>query len=451
MHKPENWKIELKKRSPNKLLLLISIPILNSSLLACSTSTRAPIDADVEQAMIVSNENTIATRRYPFFTDNSTLHHIAARSVKVSDARSVTRELVLQKMTERKIIVKERWPKITPVAQIDSLGNEGIGAGASFTLYDFGRTKAALAIADNAIEQAKLDLWGERISVISEVVLEVIRASEEKAQRNAVKKSLSEVSQLSDLARTRLNAGYKDQSESVLFDLRVAELKDRELQHASALKIAISRIRELTDEDVSEDVIPELAVIRKQILDQAIGQGSYKFRSAMIDLLTAKQIVKQVASKRYPDLLLGGGVNYKNGKLKPNLTLSLDSSKFSAFSGGLALAAAHSALSSAESRKARVQQEDMAELKNYYFESERLKGRKRSLEELQRQGLTAIELFLHQQEFGERGLTDGISVHRSYLNSVQELNKTRADILRNAVRAAVVNGTLLEFQHADEH
>ncbi|NNW73053.1 TolC family protein [Roseobacter sp. HKCCD8193] len=386
--------------------------------------------------------------RVPAIRPATSTAELALAALATSDRQSPTIGLVAQRVAEREAIGRGRWPQISPVAEIDDEGNRNLGANASLTVLDFGRTRSLRTRADAEVSLARIDLWEERTDSVLGALVEVIRAVEAQSLGMATNASLEEITTLRDLAMARLGAGVSDEAESILFDLRLAELRNEAQADASLLRLALGQVSAATDLTVDMGDLPSLSAIEAALSVQPESSNPPALARAALEFQQAERSLELELSRRFPRLLLRGSLLYAASSVSPGVSVALDSSDFPGFSGRPVLEAARSALISAEANVVRTQRDLVTELQRIDLERARLLSRIRSLERLEAEARRSAEVFVDQQSIGGRPLTDGITVYRTLLQAERDLISTRAEILRLQMRRAALEGALVAWGDA---
>ena len=368
---------------------------------------------------------------------------LARAALAESDRTSPGLDLVEQRILERVATGRKRWPLIAPVAELDHDGNARGGVGATVTLHDFGRSKAQRAQADRAIELARLDLWQERIDSVQAALGYLIDASEAKALREASAASLVEITQLRQFAQSRVGAGIADKSEELLFDVRLAELRNQIAADKAALQLALGQISVSTKQSFSDASVPSLAMIEEALAASSGGGRSPDLLRARLQYALAEHQQELVGARRFPALQLRGAVLSDGRDITPTASLSLETSDFPGLAAGPSLFAARSSVSSARANVAKVLRDLEVEARRISLERARLESRTASLATLAREARLSVDLFLDQQDIGGRPLTDGITVHRTLLETRRGHVSVRAGLLRLRIEEVARNGMLV--------
>ncbi len=379
----------------------------------------------------------------PLLQTGTSAARLARAALRESDRTSPARDLLVQRQQERVAAGRRRWPQIEPVASLNQEADVSVGVRATVVLYDFGRAKAEQAQADRAIDLARLDLWSERIDSVREVLGYLVDAGEAQARRAASTTSLGEVAGLRGFAQSRVGAGIADQSEQLLFDVRLAELRNEIDADTAALGLALGQIASATKRPFLETALPSLVEI-----GDALGAVSTKgdppdLARARLTLALAEQDLELAGARRFPSVQLGGTVLSDGRTVTPGATLTLGTSDFPGFSGRPALLAARAALSSARAGVARAARDLETEAGRIALERVRLESRMASLARLEQEARLSVDLFLEQQDLGGRPLTDGITVHRTLLETRRNLVRANADLLRLRLEDAARTGVLV--------
>ena len=244
----------------------------------------------------------------PSLQASSEVAALARAAIRESDLASPGLDLIEQRILERVTTGRERWPQITPVADIDQDGDGQAGVRATLTLVDFGRSRARRAQADRAIELAWLDLWQERIDSVRDALGVLIDAGQTKALRDASALSLVDVTEMRQFAESRVDAGITDQSEQILYDVRLAELRNEINADTAALALALGQIRATTRRVFTDASVPELTAIETALLPPPAGSGPQELARARLQYQLAEHQLQLVSARRFPRLLLRGAV-----------------------------------------------------------------------------------------------------------------------------------------------
>ncbi len=391
--------------------------------------------------------------RLPAIRAGTAVEALALAALEESERMSPGRGLVVQRRHERSAIGRKRWPQLDPIAELDQDGNVGAGVGATLTLYDFGRANALEGEADRAIDLAWLDLWQERTERVHEALGFLVAAGEARALRDASAVSLLDVTQLRQFAHSRVGAGIADRSERLLFDVRLAELRNEIKADTAALRLALGQIAVATKQSYTQDSVPSLAAMEGALmpssapapdLDPVSGSGgSPELIRARLEHARAEHRLALTGARRFPSLQLKGSVLSDGRDVRSMATLSLGTSDFAGLSAGPALAGANAALSSALANVERATRDFRVETRRIALERMRLESRAASLAKLETEARRSVALFLEQQDIGGRPLTDGITVHRILLQARRDHVSARAALLRLRLREAVQTGTLV--------
>ncbi len=439
------------------------VPIAADGSASLMTPSAAQSDRDIDASADAGPDAAMASPpRLPAIRAGTAVEALAMAALEESERLSPGRDLVVQRQQERAVIGRQRWPQLAPVAELDQDGNVGVGVGATLTLYDFGRNKALAAEADRAIDLAWLDLWQERIDSVHEALGLLVDAGEALALRDASAASLVDVAELRQFARSRVGAGIADRSEQLLFDVRIAELRNEVKADTAALRLALGQIAVATKTAYTQASVPSLGATQAALMPSsapdgsgtlttsgtisgsAPGSGSPELMRARLEYAGAEHRLDLTRARRFPSLQLKGSVLAdQRGDVTPTATLSLGTADFAGLSAGPALSAADAALSSARANVERVTRDLRVEARRIALERMRLESRAASLANLETEARHSVALFLEQQDVGGRPLTDGITVYRILLQARRDHVSARAGLLRLRLREAVQNGTLV--------
>ncbi|WP_170566447.1 TolC family protein [Ruegeria atlantica] len=368
---------------------------------------------------------------------------LAQAAVTESDRTSPSIDLIAQRISERVVTGRNRWPQVAPVAGIDQDGDVNAGLAATVVLLDFGRSRAQRTQAERAIDLARLDLWQERIESVRDALEDLIAASRAKEHRRVSSRSLDRISELRQYAESRVGAGISDQSEQILFEVRLAELRNEINADTAELQLSLGQISIVTKRAYTEATVPSLAEIERALLLAPQETEPQELARAQLQYELAEHQLELVGARRYPTLLMRGAVLSDGDDVNPTVGLALETSDFPGLAVRPSLVAARAAVSSARAQVAQVARNLHRDASRNTLEQARLKSRETSLETLSREAQRSVELFLEQQDIGGRPLTDGITVFRTLLDTERRLIAVRADLLRLRIQDAAQRGVLV--------
>ncbi|WP_419739222.1 TolC family protein [Ruegeria sp.] len=381
--------------------------------------------------------------KLPFLRENTLVEKLAYSAIVTNDRLSPRIDLVSQRRLESIATVRNRWPQVAPIANYDNEGKLNVGVGATYTMYDFGRSKAQQAQAERLIEMAQLELLEDRTRSVSDVLKSLIDASESNELLSHTSASVHYISELRILAEKRVVLGVVDKSEQNLFDLRLAELRDQVNSDKSALQSALGSIMSKTEKELTSKSVPTLNAIRLSFKEKVKYGRSPDLIRAQLELDIAEHQFELVGARRYPTLLLRGSLLSDGYTVSPSATIALETSDFPGLAVRPVFLAARSAVSSARSNIAYIERSNQIELQQISLERARLETRVQSLNVLVNEAQHAVELFEQQQTAGRRSLTDGITVYRTLLESSRDIVIVRSELLRLRLQEAVLLGTLV--------
>ena len=425
-------------------LSAVTLPSLQaSSEVAAREPGALSVPSLAEQSQPVVAPAGLSAVTLPSLQPDTEVAALARAAIRESDLASPGLDLIEQRILERVTTGRERWPQITPVAGIDQDGDGQAGVRATLTLVDFGRSRARRAQADRAIELAWLDLWQERIDSVRDALGVLIDAGQTRALRDASALSLVDVTEMRQFAESRVDAGITDQSEQILYDVRLAELRNEINADTAALALALGQIRATTRRVFTDASVPELTAIETALLPPPAGSGPQELARARLQYQLAEHQLQLVSARRFPRLLLRGAVLTDGSDVSSTASLAIEASDFPGLATRPSVRAARSGLASARARVAQVARDLQIEARRIALERRRLQNQAASLEILLEEARVSVRLFLEQQDIGGRPLTDGITVYRTLLETERRLIRVRAELLRLHLEDAVQRGTLV--------
>lgn len=350
--------------------------------------------------------------------------------------------LIEQRKAEAEIIRKNNWPAIQPVARYSSQTSPYVGLSASYTLWDFGSSKHKEKQGDLAIDNSQLDFLIEEREVIATTLESLVKISSLIENRDVLTSSIKSITKLSQLADIRYEAGMASISESNTLNLRLAELKS----DLDAVNIEINLNLDLLSAKLLHPVsladIPNLRNITSELLPD-LGNESLQLRQAEINKDIAYAQYEQAKSDIYPHLAVEGEVGKAtSGDSIHTVGLALKL-PVSIFAREATVNAAESAYLSAEKKVAQIQTQVDTENKRIMLEANRLNNNKNTLINLEKKGLNAIKVFDSEFEFGGATLSDGLSAHRTLLQTRQQLISLQRELLNlQASKIRITNGPI---------
>lgn len=403
----------------------------------CSSDSALPAaNIPIKGSDVVSSSHVSQPKTYDSFLSiiNSALEY----NQNVSSLPSV----IEQRKAEAEIIRKNNWPAIKPVARYSSQSSPYIGANASYTLWDFGSSKHKEKQGELGIDNSQLDFFIEEREVIASTVEAVVKISSLMENSRLLSSSIASISKLSGFADVRFDAGMSTASESNTLGLRLAEMRSE----LDAINIEIDLNLDLLSAKLMAPItlndIPNLYNITSQILPD-LGNESLQLRQAEINKEIAYAQFQQAESDVYPHLVLEGELGKAtNGSSVHTVGVSFQLPT-SVFARSATVNAAESAYKAADRKVTQIETQLENENKRIDLETNRLNNNRNTLLGLEKKGMSAIGVFDSEFEAGTATLSDGLSAHRTLLQTRQQLISLQAQLLNlKASKIRITNGTI---------
>ncbi|MFA9489225.1 MULTISPECIES: TolC family protein [unclassified Mannheimia] len=434
-----------------KLLLLVSSATFLS---ACSSQNQHNFEVSGQACSICSADGGNSSASLPVSTPNTvkspslqsqgynSFLSIINSALEYNQNVSSLPSVIEQRKAEAEIIRKNNWPSIRPVARYSSQTSPYIGANASYTLWDFGSAKHKEKQGELGVDNSQLEFFIEEREVIASTVEAVVKISSLVENSKLLSSSIASISKLSGLADVRFEAGMSTASESNTLNLRLAELKSE----LDAINIEIALNLDLLSAKLMSPItlndIPSLYSITSQILPD-LGNESLQLRQAEINKEIAYAQFQQAESDIYPHLVLEGEVGKAtNGSSVHTVGVSFQLPT-SVFARSATVNAAESAYKAANRKVTQIETQLETENKRIELETNRLNNNKNTLLGLEKKGMSAIGVFDSEFEAGTATLSDGLSAHRTLLQTRQQLISLQAQLLNlKASKIRITNGSI---------
>lgn len=337
---------------------------------------------------------------------------------------------VQQRQAESEAINRSHWPEIQPTARWDRNGKPYASLEAAYTLIDFGVSTQREKQGELAISLSQLDFSLEQRNIAAEVLEELARIFALKEKQRLVQEALVGLNQLSHFADIRVQAGFINESEPLLLNLRIAELHaEKEAMSAeTGLKTKLLSAKLLEPISIAE--VPSFKEMHANLLPIQ-HSGALQRRRAELNAQIAQSKLTQTERARLPQLAVEGGVGIglSHGSSKQhNIGLVLKSPT-SLFTGSSNVKAAEAELRAAEQEAKQIQLKLDTELERIQLERKRLTANRQTLLRLEKEGKHALALFKSQFDAATATISDGLNAHRTLLQTRQQLVDLEAELL----------------------
>ena len=205
----------------------------------------------------------------------------------------------------------------------------GYDVSVSQTLYDWGQTRGVVDQKRALLEQQRANLEVVRDDValqITEVYLDVASA---RAQLSMLDGHLERLNSLAEMARTRVEGRYSDESETGRVGLAVATAQGAQARLRGTLAEATDLYRLLVDEPPNGVRLPQppafLETVANEGALEAAVTNSPLYRKAALSVRVADASVREAQAARYPRLNLEGSVQRREigGRMIDDSTIGI--------------------------------------------------------------------------------------------------------------------------------
>lgn len=358
------------------------------------------------------------------------LHRLIESALLFNQQHSPLPLTVLQRQAESDAIMRSHWPTVQPTARWDRNGKPYAGVDAAYTLLDFGVSSQREKQGELAIHLSQLDFSLEQRNIAADVIIELARIFALKEKSRLVQEALVGLNQLSHYAAIRVQAGFINESEPLLLNLRIAELHaEKDAMTAEiALKTQLLSAKLVTP--ITSAEVPSFHEMSTSLLP-IVHTGALQRQRAELNAQLAQSKLKQTERSRLPQLAVEGGIGIglTHGSSKQhNIGLVLKSPT-SLFTGGANVKAAEAEFRAAQQQVKQIQLHLDTELARIQLERKRLNDNRHTLLQLEKEGKQALTLFKSQFEAATATISDGLNAHRTLLQTRQQLVELDAELL----------------------
>lgn len=405
--------------------------VISQTCLACMNPEKPSADDTVSNSV---KSDVMSKNQYSQFVS------IINSALEFNRNTSALPSVVKQRQAESEIIRKNNWPQFQPVARYSSQMSPYIGVNASYTLWDFGSSKHKEKQGELGIDNSQLDFFIEERNVIASTLESLVKISSLVENKKLLSSSISSISKLSKFADIRFEAGLASISEGNTLNLRLAELKSELDSIDIEINLNLDLLSSKLMSPISLNMVPNLNNMARELLPD-FGEESLQLRQAEINKEIAYAQFEQAQSDIYPHLVLEGDVGKAtNGHSVHTVGVSFKLPT-SVFSRSETVDAAEAAYQAAERKVTQLQTQIDTENKRISLETNRLLSNKNTLINLEKKGVSAIQVFDSEFEAGGATVSDGLSAHRTLLQTRQQLIGIQAELLNlQASKIRITNG-----------
>lgn len=335
---------------------------------------------------------------------------------------------VQQKEAESEAIRKGNWPVIQPTARWNNSSDPYAGLDFSYTLLDFGAGSQREKQGDLAIDASRIDLHLEQREIVADVLAELAAIAALKDKVLLTSNSLKALSELSQYAAIRVAAGFINESEPLLLDLRIAELHSEldAMNVEIALKVKLLSAKLL--EPIVDKDVPTFGMMNAALVE-LLGNDSLQMKKAKLAVDIAQAKLKQTERERFPQINVEGGIGITKNNSENHTVGLVVQSPSSIFAGGANVRAAEAALRAAQQEANQTQVKLETEWERITLERERLVKNRQTLKQLEQTSEHSLILFKSQFEAATATVSDGLTAHRTLLQTRQQLVDLEAELL----------------------
>ena len=353
--------------------------------------------------------------------------------------------IVLQRQAESEAINRSHWPTIQPTARWDKNNKAYAGIEAAYTFLDFGVSTQREKQGDLNVHLAQIDFNLEQRNIAADILSELAIIFSLKEKNRLIQEALIGLNQLAHYADIRVQAGFINESEPLLLNLRIAELNAEKEALSAEISLKIKLLSAKLLEPVSIVDIPSFKEMKANILPVR-HTAALQRRRAELNAQIARSKLTQTERSRLPQLAIEGGIGIglsQGASKQHNIGLVLKSPT-SLFTGGANVRAAEAEFRAAEQEAKQTQTKVDTELERIQLEQKRLNENRKTLLQLEKEGQHALTLFKAQFEAATATISDGLNAHRTLLQTRQQLMDLEAELLHlNASEIRISEGEFL--------
>lgn len=349
----------------------------------------------------------------------------------------------------KKSLIFERYPKITPSANISSnKDSAAIGLEVEQTVLDFGAAKSRMENADIDIQEKSIRLWIDRNEIVFEGLNAFLEISRVKSRVEMYKSLEGNLATLDGLFSLRAAGGIADRGERLRLTSAIQEIQRSLIEERAQQYDAEANLRKLVT--TGEDIIS---------LDSLLKSRGMCFRSwklghipevslAEIELLKAYINERETRSRRFPRVALTGNIGRNTvGTSNSGFNLRLDASNVLGLGRKHLLKAVSADIESARLSLIRIQESVNAKINQRDVEFMGLIQSEKTLLRLIQNKEETLSVYNDQLIAGTITLAEGIGFYQDDTDNRLLLINIQADIIKNCLAVSLNRGSLapLEF------
>lgn len=339
-------------------------------------------------------------------------------------------------------------PSLKPAARIplSGGGDPSIGLAIEQVVWDGGRIRSGISVAEYQVVEAALTAWIDRNDTIYDGVSAYIDMSRHKSRLAVYNQLWRDLSSLNELLQTRESGGVADRGELLRMSVALQEVQREMLSDEAEVRKAESELARL----LTEQSPPRAITISDAAIKSC--RMSWPERELPADAIARFELAQRRAqeantkARKWPSVVAGAATSYvTGGSVNPNLALELDSEDMLGLGRRGNIAAAESNTQSARSAYSLQKEDTRAELSRLEADHKSTLKDIAQMASLEKSSRGSLALYHEQLEAAKIPLTEGITLYREAAETRLLLADLRADLLSTCTRIAQVRGTLAPF------
>jgi adhesin transport system outer membrane protein len=407
------------------------------------TYTETGETVELNQALI----NTVSLER------ETSLGSLAANL----DAVAITRSPAVQDLRAAQARLQAKrydwFPILKPTASvpISNAGDPSIGLSLEQVVWDGGRIRSGVSIAEYQVVNAALTAWNDRNDTVHDGLSAFVEMSRYTSRIRVFDKLQQDLNTLNELLQTRQSGGVADRGELLRMNVALQEVQRETLADEAEFRKAETELARLLP-----DQHPPRAI---ELTDSALNscRRSWPDRELPANAIARFELSQREAqeaetrARLWPRVIASAATSYvTGGTVKPSVALQLDSEDLLGLGRQGNIAAAEANTQSArnalnlqrdETRVALARLE--ADYKSTLLDIQQMTALEESSKE-------SLALYDEQLDAGTIPITEGITLHREAAETRLALADLRAEVLNNCLRIAQLRGTLAPFSVGNE-
>ncbi|MCY1128731.1 TolC family protein [Frigidibacter sp. RF13] len=353
-------------------------------------------------------------------------------------------------MIERVGLRWDNLPQISPSASIDSEGIDFASIGIQLPVSSFGRKRIRRELIIAELEVARFELQIEENTLAAEILTKAGEAALARELKQLLEEFQVNHLELRTAAGQRQTAGVADASETLLTELRAAEIGNDASEQASRIDLALGQIAVLTGRPTTLERIPDLSALMKEIGNVSLPQESPIIAQASVREEIAAHELRLVKARLIPALVLRGAIDLLTSQSGSAFALTVDTSDFAGLSAVTDRRLAEAALQAADASTRKTALGLARSLQDLALRERRALGRRDEVDRLVELSRNAVSLYVGQRSLGARSLSDGISIYRSLLAGEQQRLQLSFELFQIYVERARLMGALVSVSNDSE-